>query len=84
MLLEHFCEFRLAEGKAHLALDIAQRVGDVRAQAYALSALFFCSTVLGRYSLDVAERKGAAMLDICEQADDRYILNWAYWSIAWD
>ncbi len=24
------------------------------------------------------------MLDICTQSGDNYILNWAYWSIAWD
>jgi hypothetical protein len=84
MLLDHLCDFRSAEGKAHLALQIARRLSDIRAQAYALSALFFCATILGRYSLDVAEREGAVMLEMCERAGDKYILNWAYWSIAWD
>jgi len=84
MLLEHQCDFRAAEARANLALDIAQRLGDIRAQAYAHSALFFCSTILGRHSLEVAEREGARVLEICTRAGDNYILNWAYWSIAWD
>jgi class 3 adenylate cyclase len=84
MLLEHHCDFRAAEARANLALDIAQRLGDIRAQAYAYSALLFCSTILGRHSLEVAEREGARVLEICTRAGDNYILNWAYWSIAWD
>jgi len=84
MLLAQHCDFRAAEARANLALDIARRLGVVRAQAYAQSALFFCSTILGRYSLDVAEVEGAGMLETCTRAGDNYILNWAYWSIAWD
>jgi len=84
MLLEHRCDFRAAEARANLALSIAQRLGDVRAAAYAQSALFFCSTILGRRDLELAEREGALMLDVCKRAGDKYILNWAYWSIAWD
>jgi tetratricopeptide (TPR) repeat protein len=84
MLLEHLCDFRAAEARANLALEVAQRIGDVRAQAYARSALLFCSTVLGRHSLEAAEIEGARVLEICTRAGDNYILNWAYWSIAWD
>jgi len=84
MLLEHQCDFRAAETRAHLAAEIAQRLGDSRAQAYAESALLFCSTVLGRHSLDVAEAQSVRMLEICTRAGDNYILNWAYWTIAWD
>lgn len=84
MLLGHRCEFRAAEARANLALDTAQRLGDIRAQAYAQSALFFCSTILGRHPVDVAEREGTRMLGICVRSCDNYILNWAYWSIAWD
>lgn len=84
MLLNHFCEFRAAEARAKLALSIAERLNDVRAQAYARSALLFCSIILGRHTLEEAEREGQHVLEICTQSGDNYILNWAYWSIAWD
>lgn len=84
MLLDHHCDFRGAEASAKSALEIATRLGNVRAQAYAQSALFFCSTILARYSLEIAEVEGARMLDTCARSGDNYILNWAYWSIAWD
>jgi hypothetical protein len=84
MLLNHCCEFRAAEERAKLAVDIAGRLNDIRAQAYARSALLFCSTILGRYTLEAAEVEGRRVLEICAQAADNYVLNWAYWSIAWD
>jgi class 3 adenylate cyclase len=84
MLLEHHCDFSAAEVRAKLALSIAQRLNDIRAQAYAQMALLFCSTILGRHSLEAAEIEGKRVLEICIRAGDNYILNWAYWSIAWD
>ena len=84
MLLEHHCDFSAAEVRAKLALSIAQRLNDIRAQAYAQSALLFCSTILGRHTLEAAELEGNRVLEICIRAGDNYILNWAYWSIAWD
>ena len=67
-----------------MALSIAQRLNDIRAQAYARMALLFCSTILGRHRLEAAEIEGKRVLEICIRAGDNYILNWAYWSIAWD
>ena len=84
MLLNHHCQFVAAEVRAKLALSIAQRLNDIRAQAYARSALFFCSTILARHTLEEAEAEGARVLETCIRAGDNYILNWAYWSIAWD
>jgi class 3 adenylate cyclase len=84
MLLNHFCEFRSAEARATLAVGIAGRMNDIRAQAYARSALLFCSTILGRDTQPAAEAEGRRVLEICRQSGDNYILNWAYWSIAWD
>jgi class 3 adenylate cyclase len=84
MLLNHFCEFRVAETRAKSALSIAERLNDIRAQAYARSALLFCSIILGRHTLEEAESEGKRVLEICAQSGDNYILNWAYWSIAWD
>ena len=84
MLLNHFCEFRAAEARAKSAVSIAGHLNDIRAQAYARSALLFCSIILGRHTLEQAEREGECVLEICTQSADNYILNWAYWSIAWD
>jgi len=84
MLLQHHCDFAAAEERAKLALCVAQRLNDVRAQAYAQSALMFCSTILARHKLEAAEAEGQRMLEVCIQSGDNYILNWAYWSIAWD
>jgi class 3 adenylate cyclase/tetratricopeptide (TPR) repeat protein len=84
MLLNHCCEFRAAEERARLAVDIAGRLSDVRARAYAQSALLFCSIILGRQTLEEAEAEGRRVLEVCAQCGDNYILNWAYWSIAWD
>jgi class 3 adenylate cyclase len=84
MLLNHFCEFRAAEARAKSAVSIAGHVNDIRAQAYARSALLFCSIILGRHTLEEAECEGKRVLEICTQSGDNYILNWAYWSIAWD
>ena len=84
MLLNHACEFRAAEARAESAVEIAGHLNDVRAQAYARSALLFCSIILGRHTLEEAESEGRRVLEICMQSGDNYILNWAYWSIAWD
>ena len=84
MLLNHFCEFRAAEARAKAAVNIAGHLNDIRAQAYARSALLFCSIILGRHTLEEAEREGKRVLEVCMQSGDNYILNWAYWSIAWD
>ncbi len=84
MLLNHFCEFRAAEARAKSAVSIAGQLNDIRAQAYARSALLFCSIILGRHTLEEAEREGKRVLEVCTQSGDNYILNWAYWSIAWD
>jgi class 3 adenylate cyclase len=84
MLLNHACEFRAAEARSISAVSIAGRLNDIRAQAYARSASLFCSIILGRHTLEEAEIEGARVLEICTQSGDNYILNWAYWSIAWD
>jgi class 3 adenylate cyclase len=84
MLLNHFCEFRAAEARAKSAVSIAGNLNDIRAQAYARSALLFCSIILGRHTLEEAEREGQRVLEVCTQSGDNYILNWAYWSVAWD
>ena len=84
MVLAHQHDFVRAEETARRALDLAQGLGDAKATAYARQALLFCSTLLGRWPLEVAEREGAALIADAERAGDNYILNWTYWSVAWD
>jgi class 3 adenylate cyclase/tetratricopeptide (TPR) repeat protein len=84
MILAHAYEFERAEATSRRALEIALQIGDARAAGYARHALMFCSTLLGRWSLDDAERFGAELIANAEQVGDNYLLNWAYWSVAWD
>ena len=84
MILTHGYEFERAEATSKRALEIALQIGDARAAAYARHALMRCSTLLGRWPLDVAERFGAELIANAEQVGDNYLLNWAYWSVAWD
>jgi class 3 adenylate cyclase/tetratricopeptide (TPR) repeat protein len=80
----HGYELERAEATAKRALEIALQIGDARAAGYARHALMFCSTLLGRWSLEDAEGFGAELVAIAEQVGDNYLLNWAYWSVAWD
>jgi class 3 adenylate cyclase/tetratricopeptide (TPR) repeat protein len=84
MILLHAYEFERAEATSKRALEIAEQIGEARAAGYARHALMRCSTVLGRWSLDQAERFGAELIATAEQVGDNYLLNWAYWSVAWD
>ena len=84
MILAHGYEFERAEATAKRALDIALEIGDARAEGYARHALMFCSTLLGRWPLEEAERFGAEMIATAEEVGDNYLLNWAYWTVAWD
>jgi class 3 adenylate cyclase len=84
MTLAQQCEFRRGELLGRRAFDIAERIGDVRARAYARIALMLSSMVLGRYSFEDVQRMGADGLADSRCCGDNSILNWAYWIIAWD
>ena len=84
MTLAQQCEFRRGELLGKRAFDIAERIGDVRARAYARIALMLSSMVLGRYSYEDIQRMGADGLADSRRSGDNSILNWAYWIIAWD
>jgi class 3 adenylate cyclase/tetratricopeptide (TPR) repeat protein len=84
MNLAHAYEFERAESISKRALEIAEQIGDARAAGYARHAQMFCATLLGRWSLDDAERAGAELVAIAEQVGDNYLLNWTYWAVAWD
>lgn len=84
MTLAQQCEFRRGELLGKRAFDIAERIGDVRARAYARIALMLSPMVLGRYSYEDVQRMGADGLADSKRSGDESILNWAYWIIAWD
>jgi class 3 adenylate cyclase/tetratricopeptide (TPR) repeat protein len=77
-------EFKEAERRAKRALAISERIGDVRAIAYARMLLLSCSTVLGRFPLETSEQIDLRVLSESQQAGDNYVLNWTYFCIAWD
>jgi len=80
----HGYELERAEATSKRALEIALEIGDTRAAGYARHALMLCSTLLGRWPLDDAERFGTELVATAEQVGDNYLLNWAYWSVTWD
>jgi class 3 adenylate cyclase/tetratricopeptide (TPR) repeat protein len=84
LMLANLCEFREGEAKAKQALSIAEQTGDLRAIAYARQALYFMTMVLGRASREGMDAMGSLLVAECESSGDNYILNWAYWSIAYN
>ena len=83
LTLANLCAFKEGEAKARQALDVAEQSGDVKAIAYARSGLYYLAIVLGRTSHEAMDLMARQFLTECERAADNYILNWAYWSIAY-
>jgi class 3 adenylate cyclase/tetratricopeptide (TPR) repeat protein len=83
LMLANLCEFREAEAKAKEALLIAEQTGNTRAIAYARHALYFLTLVLGQTSRKDMDAMGSLLVAECEITGDNYILNWAYWSVAY-
>jgi hypothetical protein len=77
-------DFKTADRIATRALQVAEQCGDIRAIAYARMLSFNCSTVLGRLTLEEAEKIGMQVLRESQKAKDNYVLNWSYFCIAWD
>jgi len=84
LVLAAGCDFRTAEELAKRSLEIAGRLGDPRARAYARTGDLYVSSILARYSLEEAERMGTELIDDCKVARDGYILNWAHFAVAFD
>jgi hypothetical protein len=84
LVLANGCDFWTAEELAKRNLEIAGRLGDHRARAYARTADLYASSILARYSLEEAERMGTELLADCKIARDNYILNWAHFAVAFD
>jgi class 3 adenylate cyclase/tetratricopeptide (TPR) repeat protein len=77
-------EFKEAHRRAKQALEVAERISDIRATAYARMLCFNCCTVMGQLPLDMSEEMGLRVLRESHLASDNYVLNWAYFCIAWD
>jgi tetratricopeptide (TPR) repeat protein len=84
LVLANKCDFRTAEALAKRNLEIAGRLGDARARAYARTADLYVSSILARYSLEEAARMGTELIADCNIARDGYILNWAHFAVAFD
>jgi class 3 adenylate cyclase/tetratricopeptide (TPR) repeat protein len=84
LVLANWCDFRTAEALAKRNLEIAGRLGEPRARAYARTADLYVSSILARYSLEEAERMATELIADCNTARDNYILNWAHFAIAFN
>jgi tetratricopeptide (TPR) repeat protein len=78
------CDFRVAAATAQRALEVAKRIGDAKAIGRARTALLFCVSAFAETPLDLAQKEARETLADAERAGDVYIINWAYWNIAWD
>ena len=84
IVLASGCDFRTAESQVKRGLEIAGRLGDPRARAYARTTDLYTASVLARYSLEEAERIGTELIADCKIAQDNYIFNWARFAVAFD
>lgn len=78
------CDFHAAAATARRALEVAERIGDAKAIGRARTALLFCASAAAETPLDLAQKEARETLAEAERAGDTYIINWAYWNIAWD
>lgn len=75
-------ELTKAEAVAQRAVDMAERVGDVRARAYASIPLLSWAQIMHRHPLDVAKQHGERLLKDSKACGDNYALNCAYFCLA--
>ena len=77
-------ELRLAHETMLEALEVAERLGDRRAKAYADAGLLHCRTRLGLDDFDTAERRKAEVVEECLRLGDNFLRNSAYFFVTWD
>ena len=82
-LVQRF-ELRAAHTLMSEAFEVAERIGDRRARAYARAGLLHCATRLGLDTLEQAERKKAELIEACETIDDNFLRNSVYFFVTWD
>jgi AAA ATPase domain/Adenylate and Guanylate cyclase catalytic domain len=76
---------RMKEGlfAAKQALELASRLGDDTANAYARAAVIMSSCIVGQGDLDNIQRQVELGLQESERTDDGYLRSWIYLAAAW-
>jgi tetratricopeptide (TPR) repeat protein len=77
-------EFSAGEASARKALEVAERIGDLKAKSYAMNGVLHASVMLARHPLEVTERMGAECVALSRRLGDNSALNYAYWNVAFD
>jgi class 3 adenylate cyclase len=79
-------QYRLLEGRAlaQEALEVAKRLGDERARAFACVSLMHCRTRLGLDGEDEAQRRRAELIADAQRLNDNFLRNSAYFVVCWD
>ena len=65
-------------------LEVAERIGDLKAKSYAMNGILHASVFLARDPLETMERMGAECLALSRRLGDNSALNYAYWNVATD
>ena len=68
---------------AKQAMELASRLGDDAANAYARAAVIMSSCILGQGDLDNIQRQVELGLQESERTDDGYLRSWIYLAAAW-
>ena len=77
-------EFHAVHEMASGALAIAERIGDIRARAYARALLLLSRIILGLDPLEAADRMKEELARNAARSGDNFILNWAQVFIVFD
>ena len=77
-------EFIACEALSKKALEVAERVGDLKAKSYAMNGVLHASVFLARDTLETLERIGAECVALSTRLGDSTALNYTYWNIATD
>ena len=76
-------EFSACEALSRKALEVAERIGDLKAKTYAMNGILHASVFLTS-PLETMERLGAECLALSRSLGDNSALNYAYWNVATD
>jgi tetratricopeptide (TPR) repeat protein len=77
-------ELRAAHELISEAYEVAGRINDERARAYARAGRLHCRTRLGLDTLEDAERMKAELMEDCLKFDDNFLRNSIYFVVIWD
>jgi tetratricopeptide (TPR) repeat protein len=77
-------EFAACETVSKKALEVAERIGDLKAKTYAMNGVLHASAFRACYTLEIMERLGSECLALSSRLGDNAALNYAHWNIALD